>query len=104
MNLLGKVVQWLIDKLYTVKSGHYTISPTVEKLMEKKGISEEDIKDVFRYGEEVRPGTRKRKYWSYTIGINFIKNEDGSYFIIHCWKYQNYYREPKWLKPKLYKG
>lgn len=55
--------------------------------MERWGLSEEDVKDVFFHGQEVKKGMMQRKYYGYEVGMIFFRDKKtGDYVASSAWK------------------
>ena len=101
-NLLYKLV-------YRSRSGELTITVFAQKRMDKYQLTDEAIRDAWRWGKIEEASfdsyiqNKKiikvvRRFNEYTVVI-IVHEEEGTHLLTNCWRY----KPVNWLKPKVYK-
>ena len=79
---LYQIAGWQKPRTDKLVLTHYAF-----KKMEEQQLNTETLKDVFRYGKEIKQGMIVRQYQNYSVGLTYTLNDTyDKYLIITCWK------------------
>jgi hypothetical protein len=72
------------------RTGKLTLSEKTSKKMQATGLDIETLKDVYRYGYEIKDNIIVRDYSAYMVGIiirpDVSTDIDGRFLVSNCWK------------------